>query len=235
MTPVKPTDRRERADRILDVTSELLLRWGARRVSIDEVAKRADVGKGTVYLHWRSREQLFSAVGAREAAAMAEEIATAVRDDPSEVALHRVLRRMFVEAMGRPILRAIYTQDSEVFDKVLAEPARQPLQAVKLIAIREYLGLLADSGMLREGLDPETVDYPLTATLFGFFAAEPFLPDGLSLGVEEKADQLATVLQRAFEPARPPARRQLRPVAGKAADIFAQWAFDYRKSIYGDD
>ncbi|GAB3418140.1 TetR/AcrR family transcriptional regulator [Flindersiella endophytica] len=235
MTPAQPTDRRERADRILDVTSDLLLRWGARRVSIDEVAKRAGVGKGTVYLHWRSREQLFAAAGAREAAAMADAIAAAIRDDPAEVALHRVLRRMYVEAMARPILRAIYTQDSEVFDKVLAEPARQPLQAVKLIALREYLGLLAGNGLLRDGLDPENVDYPLTATLFGFFAAEPFLPDGLALGVEDKADQLAMVLHRAFEPTRPPVRRQLRAVGGKAADIFTQWASDYRTSIYGDD
>lgn len=235
MAPARQTDRRERADRILDVTAELLLRWGARRVSIDEVARRADVGKGTVYLHWRSREQLFSAAGAREAAAMVDVIAGAVRADPAEVALHRVMRRMFVEAMNRPILRAIYTQDAEVFDKVLAEPTRQPLQAVKLVALREYLGLLAGNGLLREGLGPDNVDYPLSATLFGFFAAEPYLPDQPALSVEEKADQFANVIQRAFEPTRPPGLRQLRTAAAKAAEIFEQWAIDYRKSIYGDD
>ena len=53
--------------------------WGYRRVTIDELARRAGVGKGTIYLHWRSREEVFHAVSAREAAAMADAIVDAVR------------------------------------------------------------------------------------------------------------------------------------------------------------
>ena len=49
-------DRRVRADRILDTARELLLLWGYRRVTIDELARRAGVGKGTIYLH-RSEER----------------------------------------------------------------------------------------------------------------------------------------------------------------------------------
>jgi len=41
--------------RILDATADLVLRWGTKRVTIEEVAKRAGVGKGTVYLHFESR------------------------------------------------------------------------------------------------------------------------------------------------------------------------------------
>ena len=69
----------ERADRILDAARALLLRWGYRRVTIDEISRHAGVGKGTVYLHWRSREQLFFAVGAREAVAMLAAVVTAMR------------------------------------------------------------------------------------------------------------------------------------------------------------
>ena len=59
MTERSGVDRRERADRILDTARELLLAWGYRRVTIDELARRAGVGKGTIYLHWRSREEVF--------------------------------------------------------------------------------------------------------------------------------------------------------------------------------
>ncbi|HEX3548661.1 MAG TPA: helix-turn-helix domain-containing protein, partial [Mycobacterium sp.] len=84
-------DRVERADRILNTARDLLLRWGYRRVTIDEVARRTGVGKGTIYLHWRSREELFHAVSAREAAAMTDAVVGALEHDPAEVTLHRYL------------------------------------------------------------------------------------------------------------------------------------------------
>jgi AcrR family transcriptional regulator len=49
-----PRDRQARAARILDATAELLLRHGYRRVTIDDIARHADIGKGTVYLHWKT-------------------------------------------------------------------------------------------------------------------------------------------------------------------------------------
>lgn len=51
--------RQLRAERILDTTAELLCQHGYKRVTIDDVARRAGVGKGTVYLHWKTREALF--------------------------------------------------------------------------------------------------------------------------------------------------------------------------------
>ncbi|MEU2613175.1 helix-turn-helix domain-containing protein [Micromonospora sp. NPDC007271] len=58
----------------------------------------AGVGKGSIYLHWRSREQLFFAVGTREAVAMLAAVVAAMREDPQEIALHRYMRRFFLEA-----------------------------------------------------------------------------------------------------------------------------------------
>ncbi|HEY3710665.1 MAG TPA: helix-turn-helix domain-containing protein, partial [Amycolatopsis sp.] len=58
----------ERADRILDAASELLVRWGSRKVTIDDVARRAGIGKGTVYLHWRTKDALFETLLTRAAA-----------------------------------------------------------------------------------------------------------------------------------------------------------------------
>ena len=101
----------ERADRILDTAKDLLLRWGYRRIRIDEIAKRSGIGKGTVYLHWRTREQMLAAVGSRETAEMMDAWIDAMRVDPAQVMPHRLMRQIFVEAMGRPVLRAIYTED----------------------------------------------------------------------------------------------------------------------------
>lgn len=222
----------ERADRILDAARALLLRWGYRRVTIDEISRHAGVGKGTVYLHWRSREQLFFAVGAREAVAMLAAVVTAMREDPQEIALHRYMRRFFVEAMSRPVLRAIFTRDAEVLDKFLSSPARQPLQSAKLVASRDYLSILASGGLLRAGLRPQDLDYTLPAIVFGFFGIDPFLPPEVGLTVADKADQLADTLRRAFEPATPPRPARFVAAAPQVIEIFDRLIADFRDAAY---
>lgn len=228
-------DRRQRADRILDSARDLLLRWGYRRVTIDEVASRAGVGKGTIYLHWRSREDIFHAVSAREAAAMTQAIVDAVRQDPAEVALHRYLRRLFVEAMERPVLRALYTRDADTLDKFLAAVDHQRLEEAKLGVNRDYLGVLAAEGLLRSGLRPDDLDYTLPTIVFGFFAAEPFLPAAIELSLQQKADQLADTVRRAFEPPTAPAKDALKRAAAKAIPILGRLADDFLAATYGGD
>lgn len=227
------TEPAERADRILDAAKELLLRWGYRRVTIDEIARLAGVGKGTIYLHWRTREQLFFAVGAREAVAMIDAVVTAMRADPREVALHRYMRRFFLEAMRRPVLRALFTRDAEILDKFLSSPARKPLEGAKLMASREYLKVLAEHGLLRPGLRPDDLDYSLPTIVFGFFAIEPLLPAEITLGLEQKADHLADTLRRTFEPAEPPAVDP--SMAEQVITIFERLARGFHDAAYGTD
>ncbi|MEZ0363455.1 TetR/AcrR family transcriptional regulator [Mycobacterium sp. pUA109] len=228
-------DRAQRADRILDTARDLLLRWGYRRVTIDEVARRAGVGKGTIYLHWRSREELFFAVSAREAAAMTDGIVAGLEYDPGEVALHRYLRRLFVEAMSRPVLRALYTRDADTLDTFLARAEHRQLEEAKLGVNRDYLAVLAAEEMLRSDLRPSDLDYTLPVLVFGFFAAEPLLSPSLGLSLEQKADQLADTVHRAFEPADAPRGETLKRAAAKAIPIFERLARDYRTVTYGGD
>jgi AcrR family transcriptional regulator len=45
--------------RIIDSAAECFSRWGYKRTSIDSIAERAGVAKGTVYLYCESKEDLF--------------------------------------------------------------------------------------------------------------------------------------------------------------------------------
>src|SRR5262245_12062425 len=53
--------RQRREERILDAAATLLVRWGYRKTTIDDVAHEAGVGKGTIYLHWKDKNALFRA------------------------------------------------------------------------------------------------------------------------------------------------------------------------------
>jgi AcrR family transcriptional regulator len=199
------------------------------------LARRAGVGKGTIYLHWRSREEVFHAVSAREAAEMADAIVDAVRRDPAEIALHRYLRRLFVEAMNRPVLRALYTRDADTLGTFLAATHHHRLEESKLGVNRDYLGVLAAEGMLRRDLHLADLDYTLPTIVFGFFAAEPFHPPAITLSLEQKADQLGDTIHRAFEPAKAPSNGTVKRAAEKALPILDRLARDHRMAAYGGD
>jgi AcrR family transcriptional regulator len=47
-----------RQDSILDAVDRLLARYGYRKMTIDDLAREAGIGKGTVYLHFRSKEDV---------------------------------------------------------------------------------------------------------------------------------------------------------------------------------
>ena len=52
------TDQETREDLILDAVDRLLARYGYKKMTVEDVANEAGIGKGTVYLHFRSKEEV---------------------------------------------------------------------------------------------------------------------------------------------------------------------------------
>src|SRR5213082_2678835 len=105
--------RQERADRILDAAAELILRWGYKKTTIDDIARQAGVAKGTIYLHWKTREALFMALLTREYLTVIEEFRQHVLSDPENVTLHGLTRQAILLTMSRPLIKAMLLGDTD--------------------------------------------------------------------------------------------------------------------------
>jgi AcrR family transcriptional regulator len=55
---MRDADPRATRDAILDATDRLLARYGYRKMTIDDLAKEVGIGKGSVYLHFESKEEI---------------------------------------------------------------------------------------------------------------------------------------------------------------------------------
>jgi AcrR family transcriptional regulator len=55
----------DKRDRILDAAQRLFVRYGVKRTSIEDVAREAGIAKGTVYLSFKSKAELFAAIADR--------------------------------------------------------------------------------------------------------------------------------------------------------------------------
>jgi AcrR family transcriptional regulator len=191
----EPQQRAERAARILDVAADLLTRHGYRRVTMDDVAAAAGIGKGTVYLHWKTREQLFGAVFAREVLRAADDLRQAHRRDPRTCLLHNFARVYFLAIVDRPLLRGLLLGDLHLLGKLTGSPdtARDERHAAMA---RGYLALLAEHGLLRDDLSVDEIGYAYQATFEGFLRAEGPPPTD---DPKQRAELLARTVRHAFE------------------------------------
>src|SRR5258708_13912156 len=64
---------------ILDAALRLFSQYGYRRTSIDDIAREAEIAKGTVYLSFKSKEEIFRAL----AETLVERVDSNVADAPA--------------------------------------------------------------------------------------------------------------------------------------------------------
>jgi AcrR family transcriptional regulator len=200
--PPEAGRRQERAHRILDAAAALILRWGYNKTTIDDIARQAGVAKGTIYLHWKTREELFAALMRREKLALGEEIRQAIAADPAGATLGGMLKHSARALLQSPLMKAVLLRDMEVLGKLARTQHSSALYAEQLAGFTAYLELLREQHLVRTDLSLRAQVYVLSAVFAGFFLVAPLLPDGFLLADNDLADLLAETIHRALEPDR---------------------------------
>ena len=148
---LRRADTRRNHERILAVAAESLVRSG--EVSFNAIAKRAEVGVGTVYRHFPTPEALILAVYQREVRHLVDVVPSLLETYTSEHAFRiwttdHLARYMMTKRGLANALRA-------------ATPARGELPAnayeAMVGAVSTLLKANVEAGAIRADLDPETV------------------------------------------------------------------------------
>lgn len=100
-----------KTERILAVSRELVLSRGVRNVSVSDIAARAHIGRGTLYLYWKTKEDLFVELVARDYVAATDEYIDALAENPGVVGPHRMLPAMVESGLRHAFVRAVQTAD----------------------------------------------------------------------------------------------------------------------------
>ncbi len=84
--------RRSRRERLLDVAREHLIRYGARKITVGEIANAAGIGVGTLYLEFPNKDALVYALAEEQYAKVLTDIDTILRGtNPPREQLRRAL------------------------------------------------------------------------------------------------------------------------------------------------
>jgi len=168
-------------DRILDAAIEQFMAIGIRRASVGDIAKRAGVGRMTVYRRFPQREELITAAVLREARRELREVSEplAAIEDP-EQRLVELLTRTIRAVVDQPLLaRLRVTEPEDVALRVTSGSG--PLLALGRGFLASYLRAEVDAGRLRDQ------DVEATAELMARVAVSLFLQPASVLPLDDEA------------------------------------------------
>ncbi len=187
-----------RGERILEAAAELIVRWGYKKTTVDDIAKQAGVAKGTIYLHWKTREELFSAMLVREELKLTKDMQQRISNDPDGVTLHGMLKHGILATMKRPIWKAILLRDADMLGELAQTTYAAEATQKNIDNFRVYFDLLRSQELIRTDLTLNQSVYLVNAISAGFLVIDSFLPTEFRLSDEEAADMLADTIQRTF-------------------------------------
>lgn len=76
------SDNVEREQRILKAAVDLFIHYGYDKTTVSDIARAAGVSKGAIYLHFKSKDDLFEGLLIREMTTHAEKWLELIEADP---------------------------------------------------------------------------------------------------------------------------------------------------------
>jgi AcrR family transcriptional regulator len=190
------------AARILAAARELVLKRGVKGLTIAEIAERAHVAKGTVYLHWSTREDLLVGLFARDYLAMVDAFGELLAADPDICRPSRLVPQAIQFTVDRPFVRALQIEDDDLLGALTQHP--------RSCALRDQLGpaslmyaaipVWRQHNLARTDWALDDQAYAMQALLTGFVTAATTQPVLAMVSVAEPAKVFAAAVTALLGP-----------------------------------
>src|ERR1700751_5130286 len=168
-TPPPPNRRKrqsaERRERLFRSALDLFARKGFGETTVEDITNAADLGKGTFFNYFPSKEHIILAFGEMQLAklkAAFEEMRSA--NVPVPVFMRSLGARMTQEPMRNPAIIRILLH-AFLTDSSVCEPMRKPQNHVMTIHA-EMIRIDQSRGKIRTDLPPEVIANVLRQTIF---------------------------------------------------------------------
>jgi TetR/AcrR family transcriptional regulator, fatty acid metabolism regulator protein len=192
---LKERQRREREDLIIQAAQEVLLEKGYYETSMDEIAARVGIAKGTIYTHFPGKEELVLAIFQRNMQHFLDRIAEIVEKD--------LTPRGKLEEIMTLIYSDFFGQQTQLISSIYNGVDIKRMLVEKSGCMKDMWHGLADnvSLLLEQGKQAGEFDssIPTAAMLYSFFCnISPKAYERLIVDSNLSHQELVTHLQRIY-------------------------------------
>lgn len=183
---------KKRTEKILEAAFPLFARQGLRKTTVEQIASAAEMGKGTVYLSFKSKDEILLAILRREAHALFQTLRSAIRKEATAVGQLRAYMRTRVRTIAdlfvfRGVSKELRRESRPLVETLL----NQELSAVERGVVEDILEFGCEQGEFSVA-DIPLASFTIVVTVHAL--ETPWLYEGYEVGLEEKADTLATLM-----------------------------------------
>ncbi len=154
----KEREKEQRKNAIIDAAEKLFFSRGFDNVSMEEIAKEVELGKGTLYLYFKNKDSLFFAITLRKMRKMHEILVECVELKISGREKYRLIGKKYFEFVreNKEYYRMICATGPKLFRKKENDDMKALMEQLKddFFLSRDVLKEGVEDGTIRNDIDP---------------------------------------------------------------------------------
>jgi AcrR family transcriptional regulator len=164
----------EREERILSAASDLIAHYGYDKTTVSDIAHQAGVSKGTIYLHFSSKEALFEALLRQEMSDYTLAWLEYIEALPDGGTIGGLYRAALHALKKSPLMSAMLRRDQRVLGSYLRKPGNifASMQSGSLRA--DTLRAMQTAGAIREDVDTAVIAHIMELFSYGLVSIDDY-------------------------------------------------------------
>lgn len=188
-----------RAQRILDATIELVVHYGYDKTTVSDIAEKAGVSKGAIYLHWPSKDDLFEALIWRETWRYVDDWLARIENDPDGGTLVGLFKNALLTMTDKPFIQAMMIKDRRILGDFMRRKGSEIVSQGYGMS-KEFIAMMQAAGALRQDLDPEVAAYVMNSIRYSILTMDQVLLSGQTPPMDKVIEMTAAMLDRFLTP-----------------------------------
>jgi AcrR family transcriptional regulator len=168
------SENEEREAHILGSAGDLIAHYGYDKTTVSDIAQQAGVSKGTIYLHFSSKEALFEALLRQEMSNYTRAWLAYLEALPDEGTIGGLYRAALHALKSSPLMSAMLRRDQRVLGSYLRKPNNifASMQSGSLRA--DTLRAMQAAGAIREDVDTAVIAHIMELFSYGLVNIEDY-------------------------------------------------------------
>lgn len=197
------SDNQEREQRVLDAAADLFVHYGYDKTTVSDIARRAGVSKGAIYLHFESKDHLLEGLIVREMQTYAEKWLELIEADPQGGTIAGIYKNSLYALSSSDLMAAMFKRDRGVLGNYLRKPdnffrtmRNQQNQSPRY----EFVKMMQAAGAVRQDIDPKVTAHIMDMLAYGLVGMDEVKDEEDIPPVEDVIEGIADIMDRALKP-----------------------------------
>ncbi len=189
-----------RQEEILKAAADVIIRLGYDKTSMSDIAAEAGISRGTVYLYFKGKEELFEALVYWEWMQYAQIWMQYIEADPRGGTVGGVYRATFHAINSRPLIASMLRRDRRIIGSYIRKPDNLFAWMESGSVNINFIQALQMAGAIRQNINPKVVGQIIDMLSYGYLMIEDIKRPEELLPSDEILEAVAEMMDRMLMP-----------------------------------